>query len=227
MAKGIRLILMMGLTLLSACNHRLNIQKIEADIEADIERQGRRITLNTVICPENVTKQADAYFRCVGELDSGEIFTINVIQQDDKGTVVWDVPSSKTLLNLVSLEADIQQELSQVVAQRVTVSCDGAYRVNERGDSFECDVVGLITSGTDRIDSVLIEVDAEGNVGWREVRWAIDSSPSQGNSTSSEAAQSSAAPQPTGKAVAANPEASDGPTHGSPAGIVDGEDKAQ
>ncbi|MEO0757469.1 MAG: hypothetical protein AAFY78_11415 [Cyanobacteria bacterium J06648_16] len=176
MVSGVRLGLLGGLLLLSACNYRLNTHRIEADIEADIERQGWRVSLNSVVCPDDVAKQAEAYFRCVGELVSGEIFTINVIQQDDEGTVLWDIPSSKTLINLVSLEEEIQTDLSKVVGQRVVISCDGAYRANERGDSFECDVVGNVTTGTDRLDSVLVRVGAEGDLSWQEVRLPTGSS---------------------------------------------------
>ncbi|MEO1590835.1 MAG: hypothetical protein AAFU71_06045, partial [Cyanobacteria bacterium J06632_22] len=110
----------------------------------------------------------------------------------------------KTLINLVSLEADIQKELGKLVTQRVAVSCDGAYRVNERGDSFECDVVGRVTAGADRIESVLVKVGTEGDVSWQEIRVpdgsAVPSPPA--TPTASETSQ------PTGEAaVAANPAA--------------------
>ncbi|MEO0541340.1 MAG: DUF4333 domain-containing protein [Cyanobacteria bacterium P01_A01_bin.105] len=214
MVKGVRWGLLGGLLLLSACGYNLDSRKIEADIKADIERQGWRVTLNKVICPDGVAKQADAYFRCVGELASGEVFTVNVIQQDDVGTVAWDVPSSKTLINLVSLETEMQAELSKVISQRVVVSCDGAYRVNARGDSFECDVVGLVTAGTERIDSVLVKIGPEGDLNWQEVRIPADNG--------SLALPNPAAAPPEGGAVAANPapasaEASAAPATNTPA----------
>jgi len=202
MVKGFRWVLLTGLLLLSACNYRLDTQTIEADIEADIERQGRRVTLTGVICPDNVAKQAEAYFRCVGELSSGEIFTINVIQQDDDGTIAWEVPSSKTLINLVSLEEEIQQELSRVATQRVAVSCDGAYRVNERGDSFECDVVGLVTAGSERIESVLVKVGPGGDLSWQEVRLPSGSAPSGGQTAPATSGSSSATSAAQPKAAA-------------------------
>ncbi len=209
MAKGIRWIVL-GVLLLSACNYQLDTRQIEADIKADIERQGRRVTLNDVICPNGVAKQAEAYFRCVGELASGEIFTINVIQQDDEGAIAWDVPSSKTLINLVSLEAEMQKKLSQLAGQRVEVSCDGAYRVNERGDAFECDIVGLVATGTDRLESVLVRVGAEGDVSWQEVRLPVAPSPAEG--TIVQSGGTAARPAPN-DAVAANPVAESATTN--------------
>ena len=160
----------LGLFTLSACSFRLNTNRIEADIKADIERQGRRVKLAAVTCPNSVNKQAEVYFRCVGELPSGEMFSIHVTQQDDQGTVSWDVPSSKALINLINLEGDIEDELGKELGQRFVIDCGDAYRVNRPGDAFECDVVGGVTVGTDQIESILVKVDSEGNLNWQEVR---------------------------------------------------------
>ncbi|MEM9904417.1 MAG: DUF4333 domain-containing protein [Cyanobacteria bacterium P01_D01_bin.44] len=167
----LRLGLLLWLAALSGC-YRLNANQAEMEIKADIERQGRRVSLKSVTCPGNVSKQAGAYFRCVGELPTGEMFTINVTQQDDQGSLTWDVPSSKALINLVSLEEKIQTGFSQDLGKRPDIDCGAAYRINTRGESFECDVVGSVTVGTDRIESVLVKVDAEGNLQWQEIRQA-------------------------------------------------------
>ncbi|MEM9163259.1 MAG: DUF4333 domain-containing protein [Cyanobacteria bacterium P01_F01_bin.4] len=167
----LRLGLLLWLVALSGC-YRLNANRAEAEIKADIERQGRRVSLKSVTCPGNVSKQAGAYFRCVGELPTGEMFTINVTQQDDQGSLTWDVPSSKALINLVSLEEKIQTGFSKDLGKRPDIDCGAAYRINQRGESFECDVVGSVTVGSNRIESVLVKVDAEGNLQWQEVRQA-------------------------------------------------------
>ena len=145
------------------------MSRIEADIQDDIERQGRRLTLKDVICPTRVVKQAEAYFRCVGELFEGEQFTVNVIQQDDQGTVRWDVPSSKALINLASLEEQIQKGMREAFGKSLVVDCHDTYRINKRGDSFECDVVGAGTVAAGRVESVLVKVNGESNLEWQEV----------------------------------------------------------
>lgn len=165
----VRLGALLGLVLLSSCSRHLNISRIETNIQDDIERQGRRLTLKGVICPNRVVKQTEAYFRCVGELPDGGQFTINVIQQDDQGSVIWDVPSSKVLINLASLEKTIQEDIRDAVGRGLVVDCGDTYRVNKRGDSFECDVVGAGTVAAGRVESILVKVNGESNLEWQEV----------------------------------------------------------
>lgn len=160
---------LLGLISLSSCSQYLNMSRIEADIQDGIERQGRRLSLKAVICPNRIAKQAEAYFRCVGELPDGGQFTINVIQQDDKGTLNWDVPSSKVLINLASLEEKIQENIKEAVGKQLAIDCRDTYRVSKRGDSFECDVVGAGTVAAGRVDSVLVKVTGSGDLEWQEV----------------------------------------------------------
>ena len=169
MVAMVRLGALVGLIFLSSCSRYLDMSRIEADIQDDIERQGRRLILNDVICPNRVAKQAEAYFRCVGELLDGGQFTVNVIQQDDQGTVRWDVPSSKVLINLVSLEEKIQDEIRGAVGKSLVVDCRDTYRINKRGDSFECDIVGAGNVAAGRVESVLVKVTGDGNLEWQEV----------------------------------------------------------
>lgn len=158
---------------LNACSNRLNIADIEANIQADIERQGRRLSLSAVRCPSDVSRQAGAYFRCVGELDPEGTFTINVTQQDSQGNVAWEVPNSKVLLNLPTVEDTIQQGLSQAFGQRALIDCGTAtYRVNQPGDRFQCQVVGGLETGSNTIDSVLVRIDSDGNLSWQELQSA-------------------------------------------------------
>ena len=160
---------LLGLVALSSCSRYINVSQVETNIQADIERQGRRLSLTSVICPNRVAKQAEAYFRCVGELPDGGQFTVNVIQQDDEGTLTWDVPSSKALINLASLEETIQAEIRQTLGKRLVIDCRDTYRVNRRGDSFECDVVGTGAIASGRVDSVLVRVNGTGDLEWQEM----------------------------------------------------------
>ena len=164
-----RLGALLGFIFLSSCSQHLNTSRIEADIQDDIERQGRRLTLKQVICPQRVAKQAEAYFRCVGELPDGSQFSINVIQQDDQGTVTWDVPSSKALINLAWLEEEIQKEIKGAVGKNLAIDCRDTYRLNQRGDTFECDVIGTGQVATGRVESILVKVGGDGNLQWQEV----------------------------------------------------------
>jgi hypothetical protein len=201
---GLFSLLVLGL---SSCSSRLNTRQIEADLKAEIETQGKRINLARVQCPKGVTKQAQGYLRCVGELPSGDIFTINVVQQDDQGTISWDIPSSQTIINLVSLEKNIQTGFSEDLGQRVLVDCDESYRLNTPNDTFACDVVGGVTVGGDRIEEVLVKVDKKGNLEWSEVRSPIAAAPA-GPAVSSPVANPAAAstPQTTSASGTAPPD---------------------
>ncbi|PSR17661.1 hypothetical protein C8255_11405 [filamentous cyanobacterium CCP3] len=173
LSKSLLGLLGLGTLGLTACSNRLNTADIEANIQADIERQGRRLTLREVRCPSDVSRQAGAYFRCVGELASEGTFTINVTQQDDRGNITWEVPNSKVMLDLPTVEDTIQQGLSQAFGERALVDCGTAtYRVNQPGDRFQCQVVGGIETGSSTIDSVLVRIDPDGNLSWQELQSA-------------------------------------------------------
>ncbi|MBW4462401.1 MAG: DUF4333 domain-containing protein [Nodosilinea sp. WJT8-NPBG4] len=180
---------------LTACGNQLDTAEVESAIQADIERQGRRLSLKAVLCPGDVSHQAEAYFRCVGEVEGGGTFTINVIQQDSQGTVTWEVPNSKALLNLPKVEDSIQQELSQAYSQRAQIDCGSAtYRVNQPGDRFECQVVGGVTTDTRTITAVLVSIDPGGNLSWQEQAAAPGAS--------LQAIVAPGSPSPTGTAAA-------------------------
>ncbi|MEA5448122.1 DUF4333 domain-containing protein [Leptolyngbya sp. CCNP1308] len=196
---------------LAACGSRLDTAAVEGAIKADIERQGRRLSLKTVLCPGDVKRQAEAYFRCVGEVDPEGTFTINVTQQDSQGNVTWEVPNSKALLNLPKVEDSIQQGLSQAYGKRAQIDCGSAtYRVNQPGDRFECQVVGDVTTDTSTITAVLVSIDADGNLSWQEMQTSAPGSPSapgaaaapQANAPGAAATTTSAAVTgPTGRSI--------------------------
>ena len=194
---------------LPACSNRLDTTDIESTIQADIERQGRRLSLRAVRCPNDVNRQAGAYFRCVGELDPEGTFTINATQQDAQGTITWEVPNSKVMLNLPKVEDSIQQGLSQAFGQRALIDCGTAiYRVNQPGDRFEFQVVGGIETANVTIDSVLVKADPDGNLSWQELQStsvALPAAVSLAQSAQATSTTVSAASQGAGAAAQAKP----------------------
>jgi hypothetical protein len=168
LALGLALLTSLALT---ACGSGPNARQVEQLIQTDIERQGRRLSLKEVRCPRDLPRQPGATFRCVGELDPEGSFTINVTQGDDRGQLTWDVPNSSTLINLAKVEASIQQGLGKALGKAAVIDCGSAtYRLNQPGDRFQCQIVGGLTDGPDRLEAVLVTIDPKGNLDWREIR---------------------------------------------------------
>lgn len=181
-SRQVLLLLLTGSVLLTACSNRLKTPEIESAIKTDIEQQGRRLTLKAVRCPNNISRQTNASFRCVGEIKPEGTFTINVVQVDNRGTVEWDVPNSKVMLNLVKVENQIQDDLAKVINKRARIDCgNDIYRANQAGDRFECQVVGGVTVGLERIETVVVSTAPEGNLTWQEMRQPMQSVASSAN----------------------------------------------
>lgn len=166
-------LLITGLLTLTGCFNRLDTRAVEDELEAEIESQGRRLSLAGVQCPRNVSRQSGAYFRCVGYLRPEGQFTINVVQTDNQGGIEWDVPSSEVILNMAKIEDKLQQDFAQAFAQRASLNCGDLYRLNQPGDEFECEVVGGVTLGQEQITALFVKVTPEGDLDWYEVREAI------------------------------------------------------
>jgi hypothetical protein len=200
-----------GSFVLAGCVGRLNVRPIEDQIKADIERQGRRVALASVRCPKDVTRQAGAYFRCVGELKTEGQFTINVVQQDNQGTVEWDIPNSPVLLNLVKVETKLQEDFAKQFSRRPRVDCGEVYRINQPGELFECRVVGGVTVGQEQVNTIVVKIDPEGNLNWYEVREAIAplattaSAPTTAATPGATPTQDGAAPTPQSSGASAAP----------------------
>jgi hypothetical protein len=140
LALGLALVTSLTLT---ACGSRLDARQVESLIQADIERQGRRLSVKEVRCPSDIPQQAGETFRCVGELDPKGSFIINVTQGDGQGQIRWDVPNSSTLINLAKVETSIQQGLGKALGKAAVIDCGPAtYRLNQPGDRFQCQIRG-------------------------------------------------------------------------------------
>jgi hypothetical protein len=187
--------LLVVLTALASCRRGLQTEAIEMAILQDLKTQGE-ITVVSIHCPRNVQPTVGEAFNCLGNLESESTFLVQVTPQDEEGTVEWEIPNSKGLLNLAMLETYFQEEIASELGIEPMIDCGGTYRVNRPGDSFECAVVEAIappeqadsaspadsadpassTSQTEPADPVLVEVvvnvDQQGNVNWQQVRRA-------------------------------------------------------
>ncbi|MFE4106734.1 DUF4333 domain-containing protein [Almyronema epifaneia] len=197
-----RLLSIFGL-LIVGCSLRIDTAQLENDIKAGIEQQGYRIKLRSVICPSGIDQQTGVVFKCVAELVSDETFDIEVRQLDDSGNLDWTVPSSKVILNVATLETDIQTALAQEVGQRPAIDCGPLYRLNLPGESFECNVVGDPVASGDRIPAAIANVDTEGNLTWQEIRYPMPAA-NPTRSLESNAAATGASTAPTEATAAAS-----------------------
>lgn len=127
--------LSLGAIAIAGCNG--NNQKIAEQIQQDIVSNGGT-SLKSVICPNGIAPEAEQSFECVGKVENGYTFTIPVQSKDDKGTLTWDVPHAKGLLNIPKLEGVIQENLTAEIGTKPTVTCGGIYKALKPGEGFEC-----------------------------------------------------------------------------------------
>ncbi len=175
-------LLVLGLLALTACSQSLDRDRIAQSIQQDVIKRGG-ISLKTVTCPATIKPEAGQSFECVGETDAGYTFTIPVKQQDDRGTVVWDLPNAKGLLNLAKFEAIVQAAVQEEIGSRPIIRCGGLYKAVQPGQTFECAVdikdtpppnPTALKSKTVKVrpgkpDTILVTIDADRNVNWQRL----------------------------------------------------------
>jgi hypothetical protein len=130
-------VLFVGAIALTSCGKTLDYAKIEAQIKEGITKEGGS-SLQSVICPMDIKPEAGRTFECIGVLDSKAGFAIAVKQQDDQGTVVWDVQSVKGLLNMAKLQDEFAQGLKKEVGEARVDCSSSVYRAAKPGETFEC-----------------------------------------------------------------------------------------
>ncbi len=210
-----------GLVALSGCAKSLDVDSLQTNIRENVIRQGG-LSLKTVTCPKNVPLETGRAFDCVGELDSGELFAIPAKQTDATGKVEWDVPHTKGLLNLVKLESLFQETLQASEGKKLAIECGQGYRAVKPGESFECQIkqpvgqsTGKDTQGrttklpakdtgsqqvkpTEPAKTILVTIDPENNVNWRQVVSVVSDKPvaSQSSNVVASASQSASNPAP-------------------------------
>lgn len=131
--------LLASLLFFGGCSKTLDAKKIEETILSEITKQGAS-SLKTVICPTNISPAAGKEFECIGVLESGNGVPIAVTQQDDQGTVTWNVPSVRGLLNVTALQSEFEQALKKEVKAKVDCGLS-FYRPVKPGETFECQLV--------------------------------------------------------------------------------------
>ncbi|HEY9882088.1 MAG TPA: DUF4333 domain-containing protein [Thermosynechococcaceae cyanobacterium] len=176
---------------LVGCTKPLEHLQIENSIRDSVIRQGG-VSLKTVSCPNDVKPAADQTFECLGTLDTGGTFAINVQQKDNQGTVQWDIPSVRGLVNVAKLETLLQETLTSEIRTALRVECGDTYRAVRPGETFDCTVHSaakpLATSTKGTIakaataptpkagatksatpEKIVVTMDAEGTINWQEV----------------------------------------------------------
>jgi hypothetical protein len=170
---------------LTACAKTLDHDKIAQSIQQDVIKQGG-ISLKSVTCPPKIEPKANESFECTGEMDTGYTFTIAVKQKDDQGTVSWDVPNTKGMLNLAKFETSIQEAVQGEVGARPIIRCGGdGYKPVKPGQIFTCKVDVKPAAGaaaakdakaqpgsptkSKQPDKIVVAIDADGNVNWQRV----------------------------------------------------------
>ena len=189
MKRGV--LLLLGVLLLTACSKTLDNDRVAQSIQQDVIKQGG-VSLKTVTCPKNIKPEVGQSFECIGETDAGYTFTIPVKQQDAQGTLLWDVPNAKGLLNLAKFETIVQEAVQGEVGARPLIRCGGIYKAVKPGQTFECAVavkqptpkptaepkaelkaqaaqLKTIALKPSKPDTILVSIDADNNINWQRV----------------------------------------------------------
>lgn len=177
---------------LVSCSKPLDHLKIENNIRDSVIQQGG-VSLKTVSCPNDVQPTANQSFTCLGTLDTGGTFAINVQQKDGQGTVLWDIPSVRGLVNIAKLETLLQETLTSEIRTALRVECGDSYRAVRPGETFDCQVQSaaktLAATSTEGAianasatstpkaratksatpERITVTMDAEGNINWQEI----------------------------------------------------------
>ncbi len=208
-------LVMLCLLTLTACNFGFDSKKVGESIQKDIVKNGGT-SLKTVTCPGGIKPEAGKTFECVGEMDNGYTFTIVVQQQDNKGTVAWDVPQAKGLLNIPNLESLMQASLTTEIGAKPAINCGGIYKAVKPGERFECQLSYKMQKPAPKAvapkkgkpapaskpveitqtEKISISTDGEGNVSWQRILPSL-------------AAQPAAAPPSKNSANSEDPKATD------------------
>ena len=70
------------------CTKSLDTSSLESALKSQVESEFNASGL-TISCPDNIKVEAGGTFECTASGPSGQTFTIEVTQTDDKGNVTW------------------------------------------------------------------------------------------------------------------------------------------
>jgi Domain of unknown function (DUF4333) len=149
----------------TACSNEIDDAELEKSITERAEEAFDGYDVGEVDCPEGVEIEAGNVFECTLEIE-GETATIVVTQQDDEGNVT--IEQAEAVLDVATIVEEVTSGILQQTGTEVTVDCgSGTVRIQEPGDSFECDATAVDGSGTATVNVVV--VDVEGNIEWEVV----------------------------------------------------------
>jgi hypothetical protein len=120
--------------LAAACSPRLDHQKLESDIQADMATKG--VALSNVSCPR-ATLSKGTTFQCMATDSNGTNAVFDVTASGDaKGDVTWKMRGK--FENMAVVGDRLEQSLSTRMGQAVDVSCPSKNIVIQKGVTFEC-----------------------------------------------------------------------------------------
>ncbi|MGF1604637.1 MAG: DUF4333 domain-containing protein [Thermosynechococcaceae cyanobacterium] len=154
------LTLVAGLSLLTACTPKLNIEKLEGLVKKEFAEQ-TGIAVKAVTCPEDIKIEAENAFDCDIEAEDGQKLKAKVTQKDDEGNVKWD--ANEGLISLTAVEQSIQDGFQKQKAN-VTADCGGKFKIAFQGDTFTC----AVKDAKDQMGEVEVTVnDNKGSINWK------------------------------------------------------------
>lgn len=154
---------------LLSCSPRLKTETISTQIYEELSQQ-EDVEIETVICPAQVKPEVGQTFNCAGRVDRDTFFAIVVEQVDEAGTIRWEVPHSRSVINLAKLETYFTQSLGRSLGTFPLVDCGGDYRLNREGERFDCALEEPIVVNDRQVETIQVKLDSLGNVNWHQVR---------------------------------------------------------
>lgn len=151
------------------CSPRLKTEDISTQIYDELSQQDD-VEVEQVICPAQVKPAVGQVFHCAGQIERDTFFAIVVEQVDEGENVVWDIPHSRTLINLAKLETYFTQALGQSFGAFPGVDCGGQFRLNREGERFDCALDEPVVLEDRQIETIQVKLDSLGNVNWQQVR---------------------------------------------------------
>ena len=119
----------------AGCTPRLDHQKLETEIQADMA--GKGVALTGMSCPR-VTLSKGAAFECSGLDSNGTRAAFDVTASGDaKGDVTWKLHGKFENMQVVGDR--LEQSLATRMGQPVDVTCPSKNIVIQKGVTFECD----------------------------------------------------------------------------------------
>jgi hypothetical protein len=120
-----------ALVLVSGCGKQLDVSKPQQAIKREVERD-YGVTVDDVSCPDDVSAERGATFKCVVGLREGDRLTANVTQTNNAGALEFELVEQ--ILTPRSVAQAIRRQYNAT-----KVNCGRAkYWVSRPGTTFRC-----------------------------------------------------------------------------------------